>query len=194
MQYDKHFTTVRTHKQQIGRLYMMCHRDRQNGGWVRGSRSDLVPCIAWRCSACDSPPPAWTWSLGHGAGLPSSPRTEGPSGFAGPALGWTGSCSGPEVAPALDWVMEHISNSNGLIRVVSMCCLGLTLILQWLTNSDTKPTGQGPWTHGGGVECKLLRHLFCFFCFFKTVVLQKSGTSSIYSLDIDYLFLWVNSV
>lgn len=134
------------------RLCMMCHRDRQNGSWVSGSRSGLVPCIAWRCSACDSPPPAWTWSLGHGAGPPSSPRTAGPSGSAGPAPGWTGSCSGPEVTPTLDWVMEHTSNSNGLIRVVSVtkrnrlsiCCLGLTLILQWLTNSDTRPTSQGP--------------------------------------------------
>lgn len=59
--------------------------------WGPGS----VPCIAWRCSACGSLPPAWTWSPGHGTEPPSSQRTASPAVCAGPELGWTGSCSGP---------------------------------------------------------------------------------------------------
>ena len=67
----------------------------ERGGGGAGLRCWSLPCIAWRCSACGSPPPGGTWSPGHGAGPPSSPRTAGLAGSSGPGLGWTGSCSGP---------------------------------------------------------------------------------------------------
>lgn len=42
---------------------------------------------------------------------------------------------------------------------LSICCFGLAFFLQWFTNSDIRPTSQGPQTHGESVECILLRHL-----------------------------------
>lgn len=69
--------------------------DRTDGMTSRNGRAICSPCIAWRRSACGSPPPAGTWSAGRAAAPPSSPRIGAPSGFSGPAPGWTGSCSGP---------------------------------------------------------------------------------------------------
>ena len=101
MWYDLHKHTSHIFDTRWAKLHYGTAKDDTVWGWGWGwgvrwlNVCHSVPCIAWRCSACDSPPPAWTWSPAHAAGPPSSPHIAGPSGFAGPAPEWTGSCSGP---------------------------------------------------------------------------------------------------
>ena len=79
-----------------------------------------LPCIAWRCSACGSPPPVGTWSQDPAAGPPSSPRIAGPAGSADPGPGWTGSCSGP---------IEGHSTSTDMVMDDHVFCSSLSCTL-----------------------------------------------------------------
>lgn len=57
-------------------------------------------------------------------------------------------------------IVIRIGDAEKRQQTLQYVAFGLAFVSQWFTNSDIRPTSQGPQTHGASVGCILFRHLF----------------------------------